>query len=309
MLQQLLSQQYIDNTLPHAILINGPNGSGKLELALWLTNLLLCLKPSSNTDRVFNACGHCKNCLLAKSQSYPDQLTLQQYNTRLGVDEIREASFFLEKTALIGVYKTVLITDAHLMTVAAANALLKTLEEPSEQSLIILLTHDIDMLLPTIVSRCRVLTIRLLVSEVLMNQSFTSHLPDESMDSGFLNLSHLPELSEETTQRDYKQFKKDFLAYLISDETESVFLTGLLENKHALRWLEKVTCNLLRDYYLSNNELAKPLLEKLTPQLINQLYKMIINANMVIKSYTQANEQFIIEQLLINFAQVLHHKV
>ena len=80
----------------------------------------------------------------------------------------RVCNRFLQTTAHIGKFKTVLIENAQTMTQAAANALLKTLEEPTANSIIILVTNDIEMLLPTIVSRCRVLNIRPNVGQALL---------------------------------------------------------------------------------------------------------------------------------------------
>ena len=204
--QQLLTQQYLTNTLPHAILINGAIGSGKLNLAQWLVNVLLCqslqkkIGHQQSTDTLLqgevNACGRCKTCLLANNRNYPDHLTLELTGASIGVDDVRRVNAFLEKTAHIGTFKSVLISDAQSMTLAAANALLKTLEEPSPNSIIILLSHEIELLLPTIISRCRLLTMKGQVGEALVSQFHqqTGCLDNNEL-SAFINLSHLPELT------------------------------------------------------------------------------------------------------------------
>ncbi len=308
MLQQQLSRQFNDNKLPHALLINGATGSGKLSLAQWLISLLLCQKPVPGSNQILNACGCCKSCLLLNSDSYPDHFFLQSQSTSLGVDDIRKANTFLEKTAHIGKFKTVLVNDAQTMTVAAANALLKTLEEPTDNSIIILITNDIGMLLPTIISRCHVLTIRPLSGDTLVKKLSATSIMQAEEDNGFLNLSHLPELSEKIVADEYKKFNQYYLNYLENGQYEDDLLKKLLESKHALRWLEKITCNLTREYYLSGNTISDQFKAKLTPQMLNELYKVIINSSKVIKSFTQANDQFVLEQLLMTIDKIVQNK-
>ncbi|MGL1956395.1 MAG: DNA polymerase III subunit delta' [Colwellia sp.] len=318
--QQQLSQQFSHQKLPHAILISGVTGAGKNELAQWLIQLLLCQQPqgyknvNSSTAQILTACGQCKTCLLSKSNSYPDHSSLLPKTKSIGVDEVRFANAFLEKTAHIGVYKTVLIADAQIMTTAAANALLKTLEEPSSNSVLILLTDDVELLLPTVVSRCRLLTIRPLVGDALLNHLHTNitetdisdHLVN---DHAYVNLSQLPELTDVEINEQYQNFKQLYLAFLTACEAEKQqnevsLLNQMHDNKHALRWLEKITVSLLRQQTVNDTASEKHLPANFTLEMLNQLYKIIISSNKVLKSYTQANRSFIIEQLLVAMSQV-----
>lgn len=311
--QLLLSQQFNSTTLPHAILINGVSGSGKLELARWLVRLLNCQQPTNLTENeevCLIACGHCKACLLHKSNTFPDHLNLVAQKNSLGVDEIRDANSFLQKTSYLGKFKTVLVENAQTMTQAAMNALLKTLEEPSDNSVIILLTNDIETLLPTIISRCSVLNIRPVIGEALISQlkeqainssGFNSEVSSLSKDP-FVNLTQLPELTDEAINDAFKAFKECYIHYLCYQQGESQLLQYLLNNEHALRWLEQITVNLHREYILGNDDKHKKILNT---QLFNNLYKVIINGCKVIKSYTQANKQFVYEQLIMTISDVV----
>ena len=90
--QLILSEQYNNATLPHAILISGVLGSGKLELAHWLVQLLNCKQPNHFVDdnqTILQGCGHCKSCLLLKSNTFPDHLNLVAQKNSLGVDDVR----------------------------------------------------------------------------------------------------------------------------------------------------------------------------------------------------------------------------
>jgi DNA polymerase-3 subunit delta' len=307
--QQIYSNQFNNNTLPHAILVSGVVGSGKLEFANWLLHLLSCQNPLKNTQEqggISHSCGQCKSCLLLKSNTYPDHLNLIAEKNSLGVDEVRHANGFLQKTAYLGNYKTVLINNAQTMTQAAANALLKTLEEPSDKSVIMLLTNDIEMLLPTIISRCRVIHIRPNVGESLIESISDSPLcPDSSTEQqlSFVNLTQLPELTNPAINAAFIDFKDCFMSYLSGNKVESQLLDQLLNNEHGIRWLEQITVNLLREKYLPCKESAN--MPVLSNELLNNVYKVIINGCKVMKTYIQANKQFVCEQLIMSISDVI----
>jgi DNA polymerase-3 subunit delta' len=312
--QLILSEQYNNATLPHAILINGVSGAGKLELAQWLIQLLNCKQPNhlvENKELILQGCGYCKSCLLLNSHTFPDHLNLIAQKNSIGVDDVRLANSFLQKTAYLGKFKTVLINNAQIMTHAAMNALLKTLEEPSEHSVIILLTNDSESLLPTIISRCRVLNVMPAVGEALILQ-----LKEQDIKNGeltvetnalstdpFINLTQLPELTEVTINKAFNAFKKGYIEYICYQQGELQLLEHLLNNEHALRWLEQITVNLQRQYFL--NGIDNEYKNRLNAELLNNLYKVIINGCKVIKVYTQANKQFVCEQLIMSMSDVV----
>ncbi len=315
--QHLLAQQLQQSTLPHAILVSGVAGAGKQALASWLVALLVCQRPEYKAD-ILSACGQCKSCLLKASETYPDHLTLVSETKSLGVDDVRFANQFLQKKSHFGHYKTVLIPFAERMTLAAANALLKTLEEPNANSVLILLTEDVDRLLPTIISRCRVLTLRPAVGKNLLDSLGQSQ--QHGLSDSFINLTHLPELADESINRDYHQFEQLVLSFLHGRNTavksdiqknEQALLASLLGNEHALRWLEKIVVNLQRST-LMNLANRKSTIEshievnsELNSELLHQVYKIILASSKVLKSYVQANNQFVMEQLLMDISHLL----
>lgn len=139
----------LSGQLHHALLLTGMPGVGKHLLAAQLAQQLLCSQPA-----VAGACGLCKNCLLVKAGHHPDLLSLQS-DTSLGVDAVRELTHFMQASPQQGGARVVLLPYAHKMTEAAANALLKTLEEPGANSFLLLQTAYEQQLLPTILSRCQ----------------------------------------------------------------------------------------------------------------------------------------------------------
>ncbi len=145
----LLSSAAVSSRLHHALLIAGPEGMGKAELATTTVNGLMC---DVNSDLV--ACGQCKSCKLTDAGTHPDFRYLSQANNGLSIDEIRSAISFVQKKSQIARNRVLWIEQAELMTEAASNAILKTLEEPAPGTFIVLTTAKKNQLLPTIVSRC-----------------------------------------------------------------------------------------------------------------------------------------------------------
>lgn len=135
----------------HAYLLHGPAGIGKRALAERLMARLLCQRPEG-----LDACGQCKSCLLLKAGSHPDNYILEpeEADKAIKVDQVRELVSFVVQTAQLGGRKVVLIEPAESMNINAANALLKSLEEPSGDTVLLLVSHQTSRLLPTIKSRC-----------------------------------------------------------------------------------------------------------------------------------------------------------
>ncbi len=153
-----LKQAWTANRLPHAILVQGAEGLGTGSFAAWLAAAVLCEK---SVDGVLDVCGSCASCALIKAGSHPDLhwVAPEEDKTQLSVDQVRAACEKLSKTSFRQGYKVAIIEPAHQMTPGAANSVLKTLEEPSRGSLLVLLTSRPSGLLPTVRSRCQKLTI------------------------------------------------------------------------------------------------------------------------------------------------------
>jgi len=150
--QDSLWQQLAGRTQhAHAYLLHGPAGIGKRALAERLMASLLCQRPSA-----LDACGECKSCLLLKAGSHPDNYILEpeEADKAIKVDQVRDLVSFVVQTAQLGGRKVVLIEPVESMNINAANALLKSLEEPSGDTVLLLVSHQPSRLLPTIKSRC-----------------------------------------------------------------------------------------------------------------------------------------------------------
>ncbi len=155
---QRLSQQIEVGRLPHALLLAGPLAVGKRTFARAFAALLLCHSPQYGA-----ACGTCKSCQLLAAQAHPDSYWLapeETGNTLKGaraikIDQVRDLAERMTQTAQQGGRKVAVIAPAEAMNRNAANALLKTLEEPAGTALLILISDTPGRLLPTIRSRCQ----------------------------------------------------------------------------------------------------------------------------------------------------------
>ncbi|MFT7412275.1 MAG: DNA polymerase-3 subunit delta' [Paraglaciecola sp.] len=150
-----LASRVAANKLHHALLIQGPSGLGKSRFTLQLAQLILC--KVRQDDKV---CGQCQSCLLNTATTHPD-LHVIESDKQIGVDQIRDAIKKLVSSAHMSGAKVLIIYHAHTMTESSANALLKTLEEPTANTFLLLTTDKPERLLPTIKSRCEKLALPL----------------------------------------------------------------------------------------------------------------------------------------------------
>lgn len=148
-----IQQRRAAGRLPHALLLSGPAGLGKGLFARGLARALLCERPDAGGE----ACGQCRSCRLFRAGSHPDYSVVQpeEDGRIIKVDQIRALCAFLGYTAQYGGYKIALLEPADRLNVNAANSLLKTLEEPPGNSLLLLVTAQPARLPATVRSRCQ----------------------------------------------------------------------------------------------------------------------------------------------------------
>ena len=152
-----------DKTPFHAYLFQGEEGVGKEALARTFAAGLQCQSESADKP-----CKECVSCRQMESGNQPDVIWVTREKASLGVDEIREQLCnTMDIKPFSSPYKIYLVPEAEKMTEAAQNALLKTIEEPPEYGIVILMTSNISALLPTIQSRCLTMEFRPLSTAVV----------------------------------------------------------------------------------------------------------------------------------------------
>jgi DNA polymerase-3 subunit delta' len=150
---ELLQRQYQASRVPHALLLSGPPGVGKRTLARFFAQYLNCQAAAK-------PCEQCLSCRKIGKGSHPDVHLLVDETGAIKIDEIRGLQRELSLSPYEGIYRVAILGNFERATSSAANALLKTLEEPAPQVVLLLTTLDAGALLPTIVSRCQGLVLR-----------------------------------------------------------------------------------------------------------------------------------------------------
>ena len=233
-----VQQQRLVDKLPHALLMVGSEGLGKLSFSLSLAHSLLCKTPD---DKGFS-CGSCAACKLVAVDTHPDLFILQaeERGKAIKVDDVRQFSSKLNLTSQYGGYKVAVIVDAHDMNINASNSLLKTLEEPSGDTVLILVSSNPQKLPITVRSRCQSITFN-----VPETQQSLSWLQTQGIQQaeGLLHLAHgAPLLAVNLQHDDLLGHHKQLVSALLSvaknqSVVEQAELLHKLPLSYLLNWL------------------------------------------------------------------------
>jgi DNA polymerase III subunit delta' len=151
---QRIQQQVDQQKIPHALLLSGQQGIGKWHFAQSLGDYLLC-----STPRAELACGKCRSCQLLIANSHPDKKVYipEETGKAIKIEQVRDLTSFVSKTAQQGGRKIVILGPVEQLNINSSNALLKSLEEPAGDTILILFTHVLSGVMATIRSRCQLL--------------------------------------------------------------------------------------------------------------------------------------------------------
>jgi DNA polymerase-3 subunit delta' len=284
------------NRLPHALLIHAAPGLGGESLAAWIAAFVLC------ETRIEAPCGHCAACRLLAAGNHPDLhwVAREEDASQLQIDQIRALCDVLSLKSYRGGYKVGVVATADVMNANAANALLKTLEEPPPQSLLILCAARPSRLPATIVSRCQRLTIatppRELALEWLNSQApgdwsrvldFASGAPLRALE---LQANAFASLDEEMTQALARLARRE----LDIPGTAERWARNALERR--LEWIETWITDSIRAALRAPADLQSPG----GIRKIRGLYGVLDHARgMRLELSTSLNMQLAAEQLLL----------
>ena len=320
-----LTTQYDENKLAHAYLISGALGIGKELFAYEFSRYVMCSTPSN-----LAACGVCKNCKYGFDEEFgsthPDimVLAIEDGSRDIKIDQVRTLSEFLTKTSHSGRAKIAIIVEAHRMNTATANALLKTLEEPTANTYLFLSTHLPGSLPATIRSRCHKLTMATPDSQTAIAW-LSQHLAEQENVTALSRAAqHRPLFALELSKFDGLQNQHQFLSKLIqlsSGNTSiqaTVALAGKIGEQAVIGYLVQVSTILIK-YLLINQQPTEmePEHQALlaifqqnkpasTPVLLMLMryYDQLQEAHKQLLGSTNPNPQLIMESLLWRWSQL-----
>lgn len=164
-IKQLLKDTIASNNILHSYMFIGEDGIGKRILAKEFAKMVLC----ESSDNHNKPCEICKSCLEFYNDNNPDFIEIEPDGNSIKIDQIREVQNKIIEKPIISNKKVYIINDSDKMTKEAQNCLLKTLEEPPEFIVIILITSNENLMLNTIKSRCTKINFNRLTNEDIIN--------------------------------------------------------------------------------------------------------------------------------------------
>lgn len=300
--------------LPHALLLKGPPGVGKGRFAERLASLLLC-------NELENApCGSCRGCQLTLSGAHPDLRVVGPENesATIGVAQIRALIGAFTFTAAFGARKVGIVTPAENMTTAAANSLLKTLEEPPGDAMLILIATTVGWLPPTVLSRCQSIHFPPVSAGHGEVAWLKTKIAPEQDANLLLTLSRGQPLTAvdwaENDELSIRESLLDDIAALLSVDPEPVGTASRWKSlgvARSVQWLGSLLMDLVKlsvtgsFLHLINQDLAEsmqPLVGRLDLKKLFSMLDTCQETARLAAGYTGLNEQLLLENLAIAMA-------
>ena len=324
-LTELLARR---DALPHALLVYGKQGIGKVEFARALAQSLLCESPEQGI-----ACGQCPACGWFRKGNHPDFRELlpesmneeeidadapmdadakeKKKSKEIKIEQIRDIADFMTLTTHRGGFRVLLVHPAETLNPAAANALLKTLEEPPPRTVILLVTDRIGRLLATIRSRCQ----RLMVPS-----------PDEATALRWLEAQSVDEAATALSQAGgapldamvfadagYQAERKAFMQVLADRNADYIAAAQVFEKSdlvNVLTWLQTWVNDLVLSrftgevrHHRDQRAAISRIATRLSPPLLFRYESQLRQARRSI--HHPLNARLLLEQLLISYSQAI----
>ncbi len=317
--------------LPHALLVHGRSGIGKVEFARALAQSLLCEAAEDGL-----ACGVCPACGWFREENHPDYRELlpesladeaatdeapadaedkdKKKSREIKIDQIRAIADFMMLSTHRGGYRVLLIHPAEAMNMAAANALLKTLEEPAARTLILMVSDQLGRLLPTIRSRCQ----RVLVP-----------MPDTAAGVAWLRARGISAPEEALAaagggpldavafgDADYQTARKAFVAALAEPNFDFALTAQNFEKSNltnVLGWMQTWTFDLIRQRMtgrIDHHRDQTAALERIAKSIeLPRMFRFEAELRQTRRLINHPlNARLLLEQLLISYKQAISSK-
>ena len=300
--------------LPHALLLRGPEGVGKVQFARRLLAAILCQQQEFQK----RPCGDCRACRLVAAQTHPDLHELSPFEGKqqIGIDQVRGLIERIGLTPRYGGRKAAVVAPSERMTRAAANTLLKTLEEPPGDALFVLVAHRAGGLPATIRSRCQIVDFPVPDADTAKSWLAVELGSQEAAETA-LRLAHGAPLTARLQASggglEAREAILEDLERLLLGDGDPIATAerwrdmGLVE---ALYWLLSVVCDLV---YLKNGRLVHslthsdrgPALQGLARRLdllgLFRLFDHLVDARRAVLGQLNLNEQLMLESIAIEW--------
>jgi len=273
-----------------SVLFSGEEGIGKTTLAFYLAHTLLCLKKGKEP------CQNCESCLEYQKKCHPDFLAVSPEKGLISIEKVREIINFLSFKPKLSGLKIVIIDDSEKMTKEAQNALLKILEEPNLDNLIILVSSYPEKLLPTILSRLLVIKFSLAKKKEIID-----YLVKE-FSLSLAKAEEIAQMSQGKIAEAVKLLDKDYLKEKIKaqeilkkiirgNEIEKILIIEEDLKEEKINFFLKEWLSILRENH-------QELINLLKEEKRNYLLKNLLNAYLVINSQN-VNQKLLLENIFL----------
>jgi DNA polymerase-3 subunit delta' len=304
-LWQRFCQQQQQQRLPHALLLSGIAGLGKKEFANAIIANVLCASGQNDNS----PCGQCHSCQLLSAGNHPDHIEVMPEETgkQIKIDQIRSLKDKQQLTASVASWKTVIISPADAMNVSASNSLLKLLEEPQRNTLLILITDKPEKLPITIRSRCQSYhfssppTEQALAWLAIQNRNNENDELEKTLQLASGAPIKVLELLDKNIGEQYQQIERDFDA-ILSGQVNPIALAASwkdFELSEVLHYLH---------YFLKNRLIE---LMKTKQQSVKQMHYLkisdcIISTLKLTSSLNNVNKTLLTEDFIVSVMQITY---
>lgn len=252
-IKTVLEKSIKQNKLSHSYLFIGTQGIGKKMIATEFAKMILCLDDNKY-------CNHCKSCIEFDTNNNPDFVLISPDGNNIKIEQIRDIQKRIQEKPIISEKKVYIIDNADLMTTEAQNCLLKTLEEPPEFAVIILIGSNSNTFLPTIKSRCTIMNFNK-ISDEEMTKYLREKCDVKNIDQNMLymyqgSIGKALELKEK--QEEYKNIENiinnidryDLIDFINNAE---ILYKSKEEINDILDYINVILFNKAKDEYLYTN--------------------------------------------------------
>ncbi|MCE0494628.1 DNA polymerase III subunit delta' [Vibrio salinus] len=304
-------QQWLEsvnhNRLSASTLFVSEKGLGIEQLLKSVVKGILCQNSSEG-------CGFCHSCQLLESESHPDfhSIRPEKEGKSITVEQIRHANRLAIESSQLGGYRVILIEPAEAMNESAANALLKTLEEPAEKCCFLLVTNQMSRILPTVLSRCR--KVALSTPDVRETMSWLEQQGCEQVFPYVVKINHYAPLEtykflQQNLASEFSETEAQFLSFLDKPVIQLTYLVQLLKSNpiRNLTWFWYSLTDALKihqgihmpDFIPESQEIAR----KVSYALLHRQLKALTVVIHQLSSQTGLNDELLITNWLLNFIE------